>query len=54
MLSIFSSLRKKNEKGQGLVEYALILTLVAIVVMVAILFLGPFIGVIFSNINSSL
>jgi len=54
MLSLFSSPKKKNEKGQGLVEYALILTLVSIVVIAAIMILGPFIGVIFSHINSSL
>jgi len=44
----------KNEKGQGLVEYAFILVLVAIVVLVALLVLGPVIGDTFSMINSSL
>jgi pilus assembly protein Flp/PilA len=44
----------KLEKGQGLVEYAFILVLVAIVVFVALLILGPAMGNIFSNINSSL
>ena len=43
-----------KEKGQGLVEYAFILVLVAIVVLVALLFLGPFMGNTFSSINSSL
>ncbi len=43
-----------NEKGQGLVEYALILVLVAIVVIAALTLLGPRIGRIFSSINSSL
>ena len=33
-----------KEKGQGLVEYALILVLVAIVVIVALTALGPIIG----------
>ncbi len=42
------------EKGQGLVEYAFILVLVAIVVLVALLFLGPFLGSVFSDINTSL
>jgi pilus assembly protein Flp/PilA len=41
-------------RGQGLVEYALILTLVALVVIAALLILGPIIGNVFSNINSSL
>ena len=39
-----------REKGQGLVEYALILVLVAIVVIAILLLLGPIIGNIFSNI----
>ena len=43
-----------QEKGQGLVEYALILVLVALVVIVALLVLGPTIGNTFSMINSSL
>jgi len=42
------------QKGQGLVEYALILVLVAIVVIAALLVLGPIIGNVFSDINSSL
>lgn len=45
---------KKQEKGQGLVEYALILVLVAIVVIAALMILGPIIGNVFSTINSSL
>jgi pilus assembly protein Flp/PilA len=43
-----------KEKGQGLVEYALILVLVAIVVIAALMILGPIIGNTFSTINSSL
>ena len=41
-------------KGQGLVEYALILTLVAIVVIAVLMLLGPKIGNVFSTINNSL
>jgi pilus assembly protein Flp/PilA len=44
----------RNEKGQGLVEYALILVLVAIVVIAALIILGPIIGNTFSTINDSL
>ena len=40
----------RNEGGQGLVEYALILVMVAIVVIVVLALLGPAIGNIFSNI----
>ncbi len=52
MKSLFSN--KKQEKGQGLVEYALILVLVAIVVIAALMILGPIIGNVFSKVNSSL
>jgi pilus assembly protein Flp/PilA len=43
-----------NEKGQGLVEYALILVLVAIVVLVVMQILGPTVGNVFSTIISYL
>ena len=38
-----------NKRGQGLVEYALILVLVAIVVIVALSLLGPAVGNVFSQ-----
>ena len=43
-----------KEKGQGLVEYAIILALVAIVVIAVMRLLGPKMGNIFSSINNSL
>ena len=43
-----------KEKGQGLVEYALILFLVAIVVIVILAIMGPAIGNIFSSIVNAL
>ena len=43
-----------KEKGQGLVEYAIILALVAIVVIAVMRLLGPKIGNTFSTIASSL
>jgi pilus assembly protein Flp/PilA len=43
-----------SQRGQGLVEYALIIALVAIVVFAALLIIGPELGNIFSAINSSL
>lgn len=42
------------EKGQGLVEYAIILALVAIVVVSVVRLLGPKIGNTFSSISSSI
>ena len=41
-------------RGQGLVEYALILALVSVVVIAALLVLGPSISRIFTHINSTL
>jgi pilus assembly protein Flp/PilA len=41
---------RPEESGQGLVEYALILVLVALIVMVVLLILGPSIGNAFSNV----
>ena len=43
-----------KERGQGMVEYALILVLVAIVVIAALTILGPLVGNIFSTINGKL
>jgi pilus assembly protein Flp/PilA len=43
-----------KEKGQGLVEYALILVLVAIVVIVILALLGPAIGNVFSTIMNAI
>ena len=39
-----------REEGQGLVEYALILVMVAMVVIIILALLGPAIGNVFSNI----
>ncbi len=44
----------RREKGQGLVEYALILVLVAIVVIAILALLGPTIGNVFSRIIQAL
>lgn len=43
-----------KEKGQGLVEYALILVLIAVVVIVVMTIMGPTIGNIFSDILKEL
>ena len=43
-----------KERGQGMVEYALILVLVAIVVIAALTLMGPLVRNIFRTINASL
>jgi len=45
---------KRNEKGQTLIEYGLIIALVAIVVVVVRRLLGPAISNLFQNIISNL
>lgn len=42
------------EIGQGMMEYAVIIALVAIIVIAAVTLLGPRIGNLFSTINRSL
>lgn len=44
----------KDEEGQGMVEYGLIIGLVAVVVIVALTVLGPKIGDMFNNVNAQL
>jgi pilus assembly protein Flp/PilA len=46
--------RLRNERGQGLVEYALILVLIALVVMAAVHTVGNTTKSTFSNIDSGL
>ncbi len=48
------ALRWNGQKGQGLVEYALIIALVAIVVIAILVLLGPQIGNLFSSITRAL
>jgi len=40
----------RGERGQGLVEYSLILVMVVLIVIVVLAVLGPGIGQIFSNL----
>lgn len=46
--------RQRAERGQGLVEYSLIIALVAIVVIAILVLMGPQIGAIFSTITNGL
>lgn len=47
-------LPQQDQEGQGLVEYALILVLVAIVVIAILAIIGPQIGNIFSRVTNGL
>lgn len=50
----FLTLKRSLENGQALVEYALILLLVAIIVVVLVALLGPEVGKTFSNVVTAL
>ena len=44
----------RDEDGQGLVEYALIIAVIALAVLVAMIFLRGQIGNVFSNVGNNL
>ena len=52
--NFLSRFRNDDEEGQTLVEYGLLLALIAIIVIVALLFLGPIVSRIFQNVGTSL
>lgn len=56
MKSLMKKVREfvKNEEGQGLVEYALIIALVAIIVIVALKFLGGTVGNTYNKVGGNL
>ncbi|HEY7115498.1 MAG TPA: Flp family type IVb pilin [Tepidisphaeraceae bacterium] len=45
---------RDDEEGQTLVEYGLLLALIAIIVIVALIFLGPIVSRLFQNVGTSL
>lgn len=45
-------LESEGQRGQGLIEYALVLVLVAVVVIAIVSLLGPSIGNMYSRITS--
>ncbi len=51
---LFKQTQQDEEEGQGLVEYALILFLVAVVVVGILIVLGPRVGSIFSAVTKGL
>ena len=52
--SFIARIRREDEEGQTLVEYGLLLALIAIIVIVALIFLGPIVSQIFQNVGTSL
>ncbi len=44
----------KNEDGQGMVEYGLIIGLIAIIVVAALVLLGPRIAGLFKNLSDTI
>ena len=54
LITKLSAAVRRDEEGQGLAEYALILALIAIVVIAAVIFLGGQINNIMSNVGESI
>jgi pilus assembly protein Flp/PilA len=52
--TFLSYIRREDEEGQTLVEYALLLALIAIVVIAALLLLGPIVRDIFQEVGDTL
>ena len=47
-------LNSVHERGQGLVEYAFLIVLIAMIVLAVLILLGPIIGNVFTKLNSNL
>ena len=54
MKEFLSIIGQRQEKGQTLIEYALIIALIVIVVIAAMLLLGPQIATLYNNITTCL
>ena len=52
--TLLARFQSDDEEGQTLVEYGLLLALIAIIVIVALLFLGPIVSQIFQNVGDNL
>jgi pilus assembly protein Flp/PilA len=53
LINAFLAAIQRDEEGQGLAEYALILALIAIVAILALIFLGGQISTILSSVGNS-
>lgn len=54
LIRLLSSPRPRDERGQGLAEYALILTFIAVVLVVALAFFGGQLNTMLSNVGTSI
>ena len=52
--TLLTFIRRDDEEGQTLVEYGLLLALIAIVVIAALIILGPLVSGIFTTVGNSL
>ena len=52
--TLLSRIQRDDEEGQTLVEYGLLLALIAILVIIVLLWLGPLISTVFSNVGNAL
>jgi pilus assembly protein Flp/PilA len=53
LINALIALVRRDEEGQGLAEYALILALIAIVAILALIFLGTQVSTILSTVGES-
>jgi Flp pilus assembly pilin Flp len=54
LITKLSASVRRDERGQGLAEYALILTFIAVVLVVALAFFGGQINTMLSNVGTSI
>jgi len=52
--TLLSRFQSEDEEGQTLVEYGLLLGLIAIIIIVSLLFLGPIISQLLQNVGTTL
>jgi pilus assembly protein Flp/PilA len=52
--NLLARFQSDDEEGQTLVEYGLLLALIAIIIIVALIFLGPIVSQMFQNVGTTL